>query len=44
MSFLREKVGRIHVFLFRPHKCSGTECLLGLTPENRRLNILFFFS
>ncbi len=23
-SFLGEKVGRIHVFLFRPHQCSGT--------------------
>ncbi len=36
-----EKVGRIHVFLFRPHKCSGTDCLLGLTLKT---DVLIFCS
>ncbi len=41
MSFLREKVGRINVFLFRPHQCSGTDCLLGLT---QKTDVLIFCS
>ncbi len=41
MSFLGEKVGWIHVFLFRPHQCSGTDRPLGLT---QKTDVLIFCS